>query len=67
MKQALSILVAAAIAIAAAGVSGCGQKGPLHLPGYPENAPWPQFAPPPKAEPPARKTPDVPGTSDESR
>ena len=48
MKLASSIIVVCGIGLAAA-LAGCGQKGPLFLPGQPRNAPWPAPAPSPAA------------------
>lgn len=63
MKRALAIVM---FSLGAA--VGCGQKGPLYLPGQsPKNAPWP----PPAQPAPAPETPprpaDVPASSDEKK
>jgi predicted small lipoprotein YifL len=60
-----------AVVLAAALLAGCGQKGPLWVPGYPKNTPWPMkpagsgdSAPAPvpaKPAPPA--TPDESGST----
>jgi predicted small lipoprotein YifL len=44
-------------------MTACGQKGPLHVPGIPRNAPWP-YPDPPRRPPPAPRPGDVPATSD---
>jgi predicted small lipoprotein YifL len=64
MKGA-SILVAVAFTLA---VVGCGNKGPLHLPGAKPGAAWP--APPPTPSPKApteRRPAEVPATSETNR
>lgn len=56
--------------VGAALLAGCGQKGPLVLPGYPKEAVWPyppRPAPASKPETPQRKAPDVPATSDSTK
>jgi predicted small lipoprotein YifL len=67
LKRAAAILVAACAALAAAGTAGCGQKGPLHVPGVPKDATWPYPEPPRKAAPAPRKPPDLPGTTDPAK
>jgi len=65
LKKVALILVAASLASAAAGLTACGQKGPLYVPGVPEGAAWPYPDPVRKVPPAERKVPDRPGTSDE--
>lgn len=62
MKSKMPII----LVVAAAALAGCGQKGPLFVPGVPKSAPWPYPSPPPKPQP-ERKAPDVPATSDERK
>ena len=59
-----------AVLLAATLLAGCGQKGPLWVPGYPKNTPWPMKpagnddkapAPAPAPTPPA--TTDGPGSA----
>lgn len=64
MRRPLLIL-GTALASAAL-LAGCGQKGPLYIPGIPREAPWP-YPDPPKRQPPPPKAPDVPPTSDPAR
>lgn len=66
-KRAAVIVVTACAATALAGLTGCGQKGPLHVPGVPKDAAWPYPDPPRKTTPETRKTPDLPGTTDSAR
>ncbi|MFN9028818.1 MAG: LPS translocon maturation chaperone LptM [Betaproteobacteria bacterium] len=47
-------------------LAGCGQKGPLFVPGIPREASWP-YPDPPKRQPPPPKAPDMPPTSDPER
>lgn len=60
-----SLILGIALASAAL-LAGCGQKGPLYIPGIPREAPWP-YPDPPKRQPPPPKAPDVPPTSDPAR
>lgn len=61
LVRAASILGLAALALAV--LDGCGQRGPLYVPGVPAGAAWPH--PAVKAAVPApEKTPDVPARSD---
>jgi predicted small lipoprotein YifL len=53
--------------LAALVLAGCGIKGPLFVPGMPENAPWPYPTPTPAPQPTPKSMPDVPGTSDEKK
>jgi predicted small lipoprotein YifL len=63
LQRAASILVL----VAAAGLAACGQKGPLYVPGVPQNAPWPYPDPPRKAPRGPAPVPDLPGTTDERK
>jgi predicted small lipoprotein YifL len=67
LKRAVAIVVAAIAALMSAAMAGCGQKGPLHVPGVPRDAAWPYPDPPRKAPPASPKTPDLPGTTDPAR
>jgi predicted small lipoprotein YifL len=60
-----SFILGTALACAAL-LAGCGQKGPLYVPGIPREAPWP-YPDPPKRQPPPPKAPDLPPTSDPAR
>lgn len=51
-------------ALLAGALAGCGNKGPLHLPGAPPGAAWPYPQPTPSPQPTARKPADVPAASD---
>lgn len=63
MRRPLSTIVGIALALLALLATGCGQKGPLYVPGIPKDAPWP-YPDPPKRQPPPPRAPDVPPTSD---
>jgi predicted small lipoprotein YifL len=64
VRRTTAIVLSGALLLA-----GCGQKGPLVLPGYPKEATWP-YPPrpaPAKSDQPQRKAPDVPATSDSTK
>jgi predicted small lipoprotein YifL len=59
-----AIVLSCALAL----LAGCGQKGPLVLPGYPKEATWPYPARPGPTKPgEQRKAPDVPASSDNTK
>jgi predicted small lipoprotein YifL len=63
MKQAFAAILVLNLAV----LAGCGQKGPLQLPGQPKNAPWP---PPAQAQPAQEampRPPDLPASSDNKK
>jgi predicted small lipoprotein YifL len=47
--------------------AGCGNKGPLVVPGVPAGTAWPYPSPKPAAATPERKPADVPGSTDAKR
>jgi predicted small lipoprotein YifL len=51
-------------ALAAGLAAGCGNKGPLAVPGVPAGTAWPYPSPKPSSSAPERKPADVPGSTD---
>lgn len=69
-RSRMHAIVVTAAAAAALLLAGCGQKGPLFLPGYPKEAQWPYPPRPPKApadDEKQRRAPAVPPATDDSQ
>lgn len=61
--KAKAIVVTACVGV----LGGCGNKGPLYVPGVPAGAAWPYPQPTPQPKPTERKPADVPAASDAQR
>jgi hypothetical protein len=73
MRRARILLSSLVIPLALP-LAGCGQKGPLFIPGVPKDSTWPYPpsppAPPPSgtpAPPPTQQVPDLPPSNDDER